>query len=88
MMDVKHIAKLARLEVCDQDIEQVEKKMQDILLMVEDLPEIDGQNKFVDEENPMILREDEVRPSIKRDLLLQNAPKAIAGCIVVPKVVD
>lgn len=88
MMDVKHIAKLARLEVGEQDIKKVEKQMQDILLMVEDLPEIDGQNSFVDKENPMILREDEVRPSIKRDLLLQNAPKAIAGCIVVPKVVD
>lgn len=88
MMDVYSIARLARLEVKEQDIKRLEKQMQDILLMVEDLPEIDGQNDFLDVENPMILREDEIRPSIKRDLLLQNAPKAIAGCIVVPKVVD
>lgn len=88
MMDVYSIAKLARLEVKEQDIKKLEKQMQDILLMVEDLPEIDGQSNFLDEENPMTLREDEIRPSIKRDLLLQNAPKAIAGCIVVPKVVD
>ena len=35
MMDVYSIAKLARLEVKEQDIKKIEKQMQDILLMVE-----------------------------------------------------
>ncbi|MEG1448633.1 MAG: Asp-tRNA(Asn)/Glu-tRNA(Gln) amidotransferase subunit GatC [Oscillospiraceae bacterium] len=88
MMDVNRIAQLARIEVGEKDIQKLEKQMQDILLMVEDLPQIDEQENFLDEKNPMTLRKDEIRPSLKRDLLLQNAPKAIAGCIVVPKVVD
>ena len=36
----------------------------------------------------MQLRQDEIRPSLKRDQLLQNAPQTQAGCVVVPKVVE
>ena len=36
----------------------------------------------------MELRKDEIRPSLRREVVLQNAPKAVAGCIVVPKTVE
>ena len=44
--------------------------------------------KEMDPSNPMQLRQDEIRPSLKRDQLLQNAPQTQAGCVVVPKVVE
>ena len=39
-------------------------------------------------ENPMELRKDEVKPSMKRDLILANAPETRSGCLLVPKTVE
>ena len=35
-----------------------------------------------------VLREDEVKPSMARELILQNAPKQKDGCFLVPKTVE
>ena len=87
-IDIKHIAKLARLRIEDDEIEEVQKKMLSILEMVENLPELSGKNIGLDRSNPMELRKDEVKPSMKRDLILANAPETRSGCFMVPKTVD
>ena len=56
--------------------------------MVEKLPAVEGQTLAVDPADRMELRKDEIRPSLRREVVLQNAPKAVAGCIVVPKTVE
>ncbi|MEG1621239.1 MAG: Asp-tRNA(Asn)/Glu-tRNA(Gln) amidotransferase subunit GatC [Oscillospiraceae bacterium] len=86
-IDIKHIAKLAKLKIEENQIEKLENEMKDILKMVENLPEIEGSLK-IDENNVMELREDIVLTSLKRDEVLANAPKKQAGCIVVPKTVE
>lgn len=86
-IDVRHIAKLAKLRLDEDKISQFEQQMQDILGMVEHLPEIEKGDIFVDPENAMVLRPDEVMPSLARDEVLQNAPQSQAGCIVVPRTV-
>ncbi|MEF9983069.1 MAG: Asp-tRNA(Asn)/Glu-tRNA(Gln) amidotransferase subunit GatC [Oscillospiraceae bacterium] len=86
-IDIKHIAKLAKLKIEENQIEKFENEMKDILKMVENLPEIEGSLK-IDENNVMELREDIVLTSLKRDEVLANAPKKQAGCIVVPKTVE
>lgn len=37
---------------------------------------------------PWELRKDEVKPSMKRDLILANAPETRSGCLLVPKTVE
>ena len=87
-IDIRHIAKLSKLSIAEEDVERFEEEMQAILSMVEHLPEIEGSAVAVDTENTMELRADEVIPSASREDMLMNAPQVAAGCIVMPKVVE
>ena len=87
-VDIKHIAKLSRLRIEDEKFEKFERDMENIVEMVEKLPEIDDELNL-DKNNPMILREDKaILNKYTRDELLKNAPKVQAGCLVVPKTVE
>lgn len=86
--DVKRLAKLARLSVSEADAEKYGAQMQDILAMVEKLPQLSSEQSLVDPANAMKFRKDESRPSWSREEILQNAPQTQAGCVVVPKTVD
>ena len=87
-IDIKHIAKLARLRIEDDQLDKFESEMQNIEGMVEKLPDI--QDKMtLDPDNPMILRKDvAVQDKFTRQELIQNAPQVKAGCLVVPKTVE
>lgn len=87
-IDIKHIAKLSRLHIEESDVEKFQKEMQDIIQMVERLPDVSDQSLGVDRSNAMELRKDDIRPSMRREEILQNAPKTAAGCVVVPKTVE
>ena len=87
-IDIQHIAKLSRLSIEKEKVEKFQKEMENIVAMCEKLPPMDGDYTSVDPSNPMQLRQDEIRPSLKRDQLLQYAPQTQAGCVVVPKVVE
>ena len=87
-IDIQHIAKLSRLSIEKEKVEKFQKEMEIIVAMCEKLPPMGGGYTAVDPTNPMRLRQDEIRPSLKRDQLLQNAPQTQAGCVVVPKVVE
>ena len=86
--DVKHIAKLSKLDIKDSELEKFEKEFSAIIKMVEKLPEMDCKVSLLDTENVMELREDVIIPSLPRDEITKNAPKAMAGCFVVPKTVE
>lgn len=83
-IDIKHIAKLSRLKLEDNQMEKFQKQMQDIVAMVELLPETAG-SLNIDPANRMELRKDEIIPSIRREALLANAPEIAAGCVAVPQ---
>lgn len=87
-IDIMRLAKLAKLSIPEEKVEEFRKKMEDIIQMVENLPDLDTQGSLVDPTNTMELRKDEVQPSFPRDEMLQNAPYTAAGCILIPKVVD
>ena len=87
-IDIRHIAKLSKLSIPEDQVERFEEEMQTILSMVEHLPEIEGSAIAVDTTNTMELREDVVIPSASREDMLMNAPQVAAGCIVMPKVVE
>lgn len=87
-IDLKHIAKLARLRIDDSELKRYESEMTDIINMVNSLPEI-NEELCLDPDHAMILREDKLSDDkISRDEMLSNAPKVVAGCVVVPKIVD
>ena len=88
MIDVRHIAKLSRLSIEEEKLDKFQKEMQDMVDMVEHLPALDGGAAQLDPANPMELRTDEVRPSLRREKVLENAPQTAAGCVVVPKTVE
>ncbi len=87
-IDIKHIAKLSRLRIEEEKLDEFETQMQSIVNMVENLPDIEDE-LVLDEKNPMILREDKaVTDKYTRQELMANAPKVKAGCLVVPKTVE
>lgn len=86
-IDIKHIAKLARLRIEDDQLDKFESEMENIVGMVEKLPDIQDE-MTLDPDNPMILRKDvAVQDKFTRQELMQNAPQVKAGCLVVPKTV-
>ncbi|MBQ8604480.1 MAG: Asp-tRNA(Asn)/Glu-tRNA(Gln) amidotransferase subunit GatC [Oscillospiraceae bacterium] len=87
-IDIKRLAKLAKLSIPEEKMEEFRKKMEDIIQMVENLPDLDTEGSLVDPTDTMELRKDEVQPSFPRDEMLMNAPYTAAGCILIPKVVD
>ena len=87
-MDIKRLAKLARLEIEEDQAAGFEKDMANILGMVENLPELTDSGALIDPESPMKLREDKSEQNYRRDELLKNAPQTQAGCVVVPRVVE
>lgn len=87
-IDIKHIAKLARLRIEDDHLDKFESEMENIVGMVEKLPDIQDE-MTLDPDNPMILRKDvAVQDKFTRQELMQNAPQVKAGCLVVPKTVE
>lgn len=87
-VDIKHVAKLAKLRINDDELSRFESEMSDIIGMVESMPEINDE-WLLDEQNAMELRKDELADKkLSRDQVLKNAPKVVAGCVVVPKTVD
>ena len=87
-IDIKHIAKLARLRIEDDQLDKFESEMENIVGMVEKLPDIQDE-MTLDPDNPMILRKDvAVQDKFTRQELMQNAPQVKAGCLVVPNTVE
>lgn len=87
-IDIKHIAKLARLRIEDDQLDKFESEMENIVGMVKKLPDIQDE-MTLDPDNPMILRKDvAVQDKFTRQELMQNAPQVKAGCLVVPKTVE
>ena len=86
-IDIRKIAKLSRLAIEPEREEKFQKDMQNIIEMVERLPEMETGDLSPKVEETMTLRVDVVEPSLPRDEVLKYAPQVAAGCVVVPKTV-
>ena len=47
-IDIRHIAKLARLKITDEELPRFEKEMADIVGMVENLPDLPDSGALID----------------------------------------
>ena len=92
-MDVRKVAKLAHLEITDEEVALYTPQMATIVEYVEQLNELN-----TDDVEPMLggltvegevtdtIRSDEIRESFTRDQALSEAPSGVAGHFQVPKV--
>lgn len=92
-MDVRTIAKLAHLEITDEEVATYTPQMANIVKYVEQLNELDTENigpmlgGLTEEgEATNTFRPDEVRASFTQDEALSEAPSDVAGHFQVPKV--
>lgn len=88
---VRHIARLARIAMSDEEIEALVPELNNILGWVEQLGEVDTQGVeplTAVIENRLRLREDAVTAGDRRDEILANAPAAEHGFFAVPKVIE
>ena len=88
---VRHIAKLARIAMSDEEIERLAPELNNILGWVEQLAEVntDGIEPLtavIDQR--LRLREDVVTDGDCREDVLANAPDAQHGFFAVPKVIE
>jgi len=96
--DVQYVANLANLELTGDERARMEKDLNAILDHIDGLAEVDTTNV-----EPMaqvmqiassatlpahVLRSDERRPSLPRDLALANAPQSDGVFFRVPKVIE
>jgi aspartyl-tRNA(Asn)/glutamyl-tRNA(Gln) amidotransferase subunit C len=89
--DVEHVAKLARLDLTDQEKNQFTEQLNAILKYMEKLNELDTANvdptsHAMDVAN--VMREDKARPSWPLEKVLLNAPDEEDGQIKVPAVLE
>jgi aspartyl-tRNA(Asn)/glutamyl-tRNA(Gln) amidotransferase subunit C len=84
---VLHVARLARLQLTDQEVERMAGELSGILEHVEHINELDldgvePTSHVIALEN--VLRPDEPRPSWSRDEMLERAPDPASGAFRVP----
>ena len=88
---VRHIAKLARIAMSDEELDRLLPELNNILGWVEQLAEVntDGVEPLtavIDQK--LRLRDDVVNDGDVRDQVLANAPDAQHGFFAVPKVIE
>lgn len=89
--EIIHIAKLASLNLSEEEIEKYTKDMQEILefantvnnVSTDDVNETIGANGLYN-----VFRKDEIKQIIEKEELLKNAPSQDEGMFRIPKVIN
>ena len=89
--DVAHVARLARLDLSDEDLEQFTEQLGAVLEHARDVDALDTAG-VPPTAHPLplrnVLRPDLVVPSLDRDEVLSQAPEAEAGQFRVPRILS
>lgn len=88
---IAYLEELSRLHLSEDEKEKAKTDLSKIISYVDKLGELDtdgleAMSHPFDYTNNF--REDEVKPSFDRELILKNAPKSKDGCFLVPKTVE
>ena len=87
--DVKHVAKLARLELTEEEIDKYSKQLGSILQYVEQMNEVDTTGiEPMPHAIPVynVMREDVVKYEQTKEEMMANAPYEEDGFFRVPKI--
>lgn len=88
--EVRHVAMLARLALTDEQVQHLARDLSSILSHIDeiralDLADVEPTAHAFPVRN--VMRRDEVRSVLPRDLALINAPEARDGAFVIPRIV-
>lgn len=89
--NLRHLARLARLELSDAELESIRTRMQAILEYVDQLKKLDVEgvpplDHAVDLSN--VRRDDDPRPGLPAEAALANAPVVAGPYFAVPRIID
>lgn len=89
--DVENVALLSRLEITENEVEKFTGQLNAILAYVDVLNQVNTEGveptaHVLSLKN--VMRADEVRPSLPRELALANAPEQEDGYFKVPKIME
>lgn len=89
--EILHIAKLARLKIEENEIENYKQNLQEILDFAETINHIETENigeTIGINENYNVFRKDEIKQESTKEELLSNAPSQDEGMFRIPKVIN
>ena len=90
-IDIAHVARLARLELTEEELETYKTQLGVILDHAAKVQSLEGE-PHTESAHPMglvnVYRKDEVRPSLDRDEVLSQAPAHEDGYFVVPPAME
>jgi len=90
-LDVAYVARLARINLTEDEVKVFQKQLGDVLKYVEKLRQMDvGGVEVAAHALPVfnVFREDAARDWFTAEQALSNAPRQANGLFVVPKVVE
>lgn len=88
--EILHIAKLACLNIKEEEIEEYRKNLEDILNFANIVNSVDTANineTIGSTSNVNVFRKDEIKEFEDKKLLLQNAPESANNMFNIPKVI-
>ncbi|MFA4985266.1 MAG: Asp-tRNA(Asn)/Glu-tRNA(Gln) amidotransferase subunit GatC [Candidatus Brocadiia bacterium] len=88
--DIRHIARLARLELTAEEEKSLAAQLDAILAAFRGIADADVSaldDETLANESSCPLRPDEIKPSVPRDEILRSAPCAEGGVFKVPRVI-
>jgi len=89
-IDIEYVAKLARINLSEQQKEKFARQLKDILSYIEKLKELDvGKVEPISHVLPLknVFRQDKVQPSLPIDKVLGNAPSKEGNNFSVPRII-
>jgi aspartyl-tRNA(Asn)/glutamyl-tRNA(Gln) amidotransferase subunit C len=89
--EVLHIARLARLELSDTELERMREQLNGILQYIDQLKRLDVTGvEPTSHAVPLVnvMREDEVAPPFAQDAMLANAPDRVGALFRVPRIIE
>ena len=91
-IDLKHVARLARLHLTEEELRFLATQVPQILSFVEKLNELKGLENVEPTSHPLALsdvfREDRVTPSLAIEEFLKHSPQCKGRFFQVPKIIE
>jgi aspartyl-tRNA(Asn)/glutamyl-tRNA(Gln) amidotransferase subunit C len=89
-IDIRYVAKLARIELTDEEIEVFGRQLGDLLghvnaLSALDIASVPATAQVVESRN--VMRDDTQRPCLDRERVLAEAPQRQGGFFRVPRII-
>ena len=89
--EVLHVARLARLELSEAELERMREQLNAILGYIDRLKELDVSGvEPTSHVVPLVdvMRDDEPAPSLPPEAMLQNAPDRVGDLFRVPRIIE